>query len=145
MRKSFFWNGIFSCLPSFRTCTSPVIQNGANTLFWLDRWIDDRAPMYLWADLFHAASNPFITIQECLLYLPLPSSIVTKGRGSHSLNSRESKRWRLTSNGQFTSKFFYGFLNYRGILCPSTKLIWKNTCPRERPFFLIGLLGIIVF
>lgn len=51
-RRSFFWNGILHSLHAFRKNISPCVKNGATTLFWLDNWVEGKAPADIWPNLF---------------------------------------------------------------------------------------------
>lgn len=50
-------------------------------------------------------------------------------------DSKDHKRWCLSSNGCFTVKSFYVFLNNGGMNCQTTNLIWKSFCPRKISLF----------
>lgn len=42
----------------------PFIQNGQNTLFWLDKWVNNQAPELLCPDLFESTVHLFGTVKE---------------------------------------------------------------------------------
>ncbi|XP_039140432.1 uncharacterized protein LOC120277641 [Dioscorea cayenensis subsp. rotundata] len=43
-RRSVFWNGILKILPAFRKNICSLVKEGSTTLFWLDNWVEGRAP-----------------------------------------------------------------------------------------------------
>lgn len=121
-RRSFIWNGLLQCLPAFRNCISSIVHNGDSTLFWLDKWVENRAPMLLWPEQFILSNRPFDTVQNLAHLLQSPWFVdgthSTIGLLSSSVPNthglRDSKKWSLTANGRYTVKSFYGFLRHGG-------------------------------
>ncbi|XP_039143935.1 uncharacterized mitochondrial protein AtMg00310-like [Dioscorea cayenensis subsp. rotundata] len=63
-RVSFFWSGVDQCLPAFSGCVSVQVKDGANSLFWKDRWFNGRAPMNIWPESFLLSRSPNGTVRE---------------------------------------------------------------------------------
>ncbi|XP_039135885.1 uncharacterized mitochondrial protein AtMg00310-like [Dioscorea cayenensis subsp. rotundata] len=70
-RRSFFWNGVLHSLPAFRKNLSSQIRNGANTLFWLDNWVEGRASADIWPQLFQVALYKEDSIRDFMSRLPM--------------------------------------------------------------------------
>lgn len=54
---------------------------------------------------------------------------------SSVLLAEDRRLWRLSSNGSFTVKSFYNFLNDRGLHCRWTPTILKSCCPKKVNLF----------
>ncbi|XP_039120608.1 uncharacterized protein LOC120257033 [Dioscorea cayenensis subsp. rotundata] len=118
------------------------VGDGATTLFWLDNWVEGRAPADIWPHLYRSASNKEGTVRELVEELggtPLGDSPIIR-RVFDNLRSSlpladDRRLWRLTSNGTFTIKSFYSFLNDRGLRCCWTPIILKSCCPKKVNLF----------
>lgn len=51
-RISFFWKVASKTLSAFRGCITQKVNSGLETLFWNDRWLNGRAPRFLWPEVF---------------------------------------------------------------------------------------------
>lgn len=63
-RISFFWRGVMSVLPTLRCGVTSDINSGSETFFWKDRWLNGRAPMYVWPELFRSCGQEVATFSE---------------------------------------------------------------------------------
>lgn len=70
-RVSFFWKGVLSCLPALRGCVLHGVNSGTETIFWKDRWVGGRAPMYMWPEEFSRTQAPNGMISELSSLLDL--------------------------------------------------------------------------
>ncbi|XP_039114040.1 uncharacterized protein LOC120249550 [Dioscorea cayenensis subsp. rotundata] len=141
-RRSFFWNGIMYSLPTFRKNLISISRNGASTLFWLDNWVEGRAPAELWPHVYQSALHQDVTIRDFLSNTSMSLlSDSPKWRNlinfAMALTSEENdeKRWSLTANGCFSVKLFYNFLNDGGLRCATTPVILKSICPKKINLF----------
>lgn len=74
-RISFFWKGVTSCLPVLSSCVSHGINLGTETLFWKDRWLNGRAPMFIWPEEFRRTPYPNGSIRNLeFLLIEVPFS-----------------------------------------------------------------------
>lgn len=108
-----------------QSCISQIVHNGEETLFWQDRWINSRAIMCLWPNLFRNCQNHKTMLKESVHLLDeAPFSVCIETRPIRDLlfsvdvGNKDKKWWSLTSNGVFLVKSFYNFLNDRGFRCP---------------------------
>lgn len=135
-RCSFFWSGILHILPAFRNNLTSIIRNGASTLFWLDNWVDGRAPADIWPHLFISAHHKEETVRDYASRMtifpsndfPTMNSLLLD-LNSHLSSKIDKKCWKLKANGKFSVKTFYNFLNDGGLRCRWTPYIRKGICP----------------
>lgn len=127
-RISFFWKGLMSCLPALRCCILHGINSGRETLLWKDRWLNGRAPMFLWSKEFRRTQSPNGTVRKLSLLLAQTtlSDDVDFSTYGELLRSPvgelgDKKWWRLTGKGSFSVKSFYTFLNDGELCCPIAK------------------------
>lgn len=73
--KSFFWACITPLLPSFRSCISKIVKNGANSLLWYDKWLDGRALKDIWPDLYNECTIPWTSVRNFITDLQAPESL----------------------------------------------------------------------
>lgn len=128
--RSFLWSGILQTLPTFKTNIVSFVSDGTTTLFKLDNWVRGHALADMWPHLYQLAINNEGTVLA-LMDLeggpPLgdfPSIRHLLDNLSSSLTLTDDKRlYRLSSNGVFTFKSFYNFLNDWGLCCHWTPTI----------------------
>lgn len=150
-RRSFFWNGILHSLPACRLNLVTSVHDGTTTLFWLDNWLDDRAPVDIWSHFFRLANDKEGSVKELigradflpLDVFPLIWRLINNINAS-SNPGEDRKCWRLFSNGAFTVKSFYQFLNDGGYAFVGPQSSWKDAV-LGRLTFSTGLHGIIRF
>lgn len=82
--------------------------------------------MYLWPDEFIDNMHPNGTIRGELGYFVLQRML--RGAG---WELGDKKRWMLTTNGSFSLKSFYNFLNDGGMRCSVARFFWCNSCSRK--------------
>lgn len=78
VRISFFWKCVIDC---FLTLSGGIIQKvnyGEKTLFWNDRWLDGRAPRYLWAKEYFACICPNNTVHDLTYLLERAPFMITQ-------------------------------------------------------------------
>ncbi|XP_039118169.1 uncharacterized protein LOC120254088 [Dioscorea cayenensis subsp. rotundata] len=54
---------------------------------------------------------------------------------AHLSNENDGKSWILSTNGRFSVKTFYNFLNDGGLRCHKTPVILKSVCPKKINLF----------
>lgn len=139
-RRSFLWNGILQALSSFRKNLISTVRDGTSTLFWLDNWVDGCAPADIWPYLFQMSQCKEGTIKDLANWssfvmlgdFPISRNLIDQislhssleGEGGH-------KWWRLTTNGLFSVKSFYNFLNDGSLRCHWSPIILKGRCPKK--------------
>ncbi|XP_039141329.1 uncharacterized protein LOC120278666 [Dioscorea cayenensis subsp. rotundata] len=141
-RRSVFWNGILKVLPAFWKNISSLVKGGSSTLFWLDNWVEGRVPADIWPHLFESSRDKEGTVRDLLNRelafpfgdFPREGSLITTFRLQNS-TIKDGRHWKLSSNGMFSVKSFYQFLNDGGIRCRWTPSILKGGCPRKVNLF----------
>ncbi|XP_039113709.1 uncharacterized protein LOC120249266 [Dioscorea cayenensis subsp. rotundata] len=141
-RRSVFWNGILKVLPAFRKNISSSVKGGSSTLFWLDNWVEGRAPADIWPHLFESSRDKEGTVRDLLNMelafpfgdFPREGSLITTFRLQNS-TIKDGRHWKLSSNGMFSVKSFYQFLNDGGLHCRRTPSILKGGCTRKVNLF----------
>ncbi|XP_039123625.1 uncharacterized protein LOC120260253 [Dioscorea cayenensis subsp. rotundata] len=111
-------------------------------MFWLDNWVEGCALADICPHLFLLAQSKEETIVDFLNRGPDPtvyylSTVSTVLNTLHSQPSSgiDERRWKLSSNGKFSVKTFYNFLNDGGLRCDKTKVILKGDCPKKVNLF----------
>lgn len=93
-------------------------------------------------NLFQLAHLKNCTIKELAgRHLPIPLEefasawdLINQVNANH-YPARDNKRWKLTTNGTFTVKLFYNFMNDGGLRCGWTLIILKGYCPKKINLF----------
>lgn len=101
-----------------------------------------RAPADIWPHLFQSSRDKESTVRDLLDRVavlplgafPMEHNLIVNFRLQDFANE-DVRRWRLSSNGVFTVKFFYHFLNDGGLSCKWTPVILKGCCPKKINFF----------
>lgn len=131
-----------SVLPVLRCCITSEIYSGAETLFWKDRWLNCRAPMFIWPDLFSGCGQQaatFNVLGHLLEEQPLcEDADVAQTRDwsrTRRHDEKDKKRWTLNENGLFSVKSLYNFFNDGGLRCNVSNFFWKNNCPKKINIF----------
>lgn len=107
-RISFFWKGVSSCLPTLRGCILQGINIEDDMLFWKDRWLNGRVPMFLWLEELKNSQHPNGIVQDLILLLEeaaftengdilLFKDCLRSSKGA----TGDKKWWMLTGNGAF--------------------------------------------
>ncbi|XP_039144849.1 uncharacterized protein LOC120282161 [Dioscorea cayenensis subsp. rotundata] len=141
-RRSVFWNGILKILPAFWKNICSLVKGGSTTLFWLDNWVEGRAPADIWPHLFLSSRDKEGTVRDLFnggLTLPF-GNFSREGSQITSLclqncAIKDDRSWGLSSNGVFSVRSFYHFLNDGGLRCRWTPSILKGCCPRKINLF----------
>lgn len=100
------------------------IYSGSETLFWKDRWLNGRALMFVWPDLFRGCGQHDTSFNELGHLLEGHSFCEDVNVAQtqdwlrmHRQDERDNKRWSLNGNGLFSMKSLYTFLNDGGLRC----------------------------
>ncbi|XP_039122026.1 uncharacterized protein LOC120258641 [Dioscorea cayenensis subsp. rotundata] len=138
----FLLEGSIDGLPALRCCFKREIYSSAETLFWKDRWLNGRAPMFVWQDIFNSCTQQnasFNELESLLDEQPFCEDVdvadIQEQRRTRRHDENNKKRWSLNGNGQFTVKSFYNFLNDGGLRCNVAKIMWKSNCPKKINIF----------
>ncbi|XP_039140399.1 uncharacterized protein LOC120277606 [Dioscorea cayenensis subsp. rotundata] len=141
-RMSFFWKGVLKILPVLRCCVTSTINSGSETFFWKDRWLNGRAPMNVWPELYCESKWRDATFEELghLLenqpYCEDEGVIQFRDRWrARAQDGRDLKKWSINGNGMFSVKSLYNFLNDGGTRCEVAKFFWKSKCPKKVNIF----------
>lgn len=111
-------------------------------MFWFDKWVDGRALADIWPELLHSTQNKEDKINELVGRITLISlgdtpmaRILIDQINSLCDSGKDEKQWKLTTNGVYTVKSFYNFLNDGGHRCGWTHTILKGSCPKKINLF----------
>lgn len=138
----------------FRASTFSVIGNGQRTLFWLDKWVNQRAASDIAPCLMafvpnrvkrsmtvaegltdRAWARSFIgglSAQAILKYLNLWHLV----SGTVLSNERDRLIWRWTADGVYSAKSAYKMMNAGSVHLQGSKRIWKTWAPLKVKIFL---------
>ncbi|XP_039117658.1 uncharacterized protein LOC120253386 [Dioscorea cayenensis subsp. rotundata] len=139
---SFFWRGVLSVYPILRCCVLSEVNSGADTYFWKDRWLNGRAPMYVWHEQYRECGQQDASFKDLAHLLeghPFCEDadlVQIRDRWRNSGNDvKDIKRWALNGTGAFSVKSLYNFLIDGGVRCEIAKFFWKSKCPKKINIF----------
>jgi zinc-binding in reverse transcriptase len=151
---STFWKEVNKELHIFNISINKHVSNGNNTLFWKDRWLNECSLRTQYSLLYELTANKDITIAYVIeiniFYLSFTRTLnSTLSDQLHNLyqslsniilnQNQDQIIWRWNSNGSFSTKSCYEWLEYRGVTdfpYKQTWLTWSTKMPLKIKFFL---------
>ncbi|XP_020262570.1 uncharacterized protein LOC109838550 [Asparagus officinalis] len=153
-QNSMVWNDIISNKEAFLHLISWSLGIGTNIRFWEDKWIGNNTLSSLYPAIYSLALSSNVSIHSQGLFLNntwhwhpilrrsislvtnLAKSDLIHLLGSFKVNNEvDVPKWSFTSNGCFSVKSFYDFLNTRCVMFAFHKVVWNPILPSKVQIF----------
>ncbi|XP_020266417.1 uncharacterized protein LOC109841906 [Asparagus officinalis] len=152
---SMFWNDIISIKDLFLHLLQWSLGSGDKIRFWEDKWTGSNTLSSIYPTLYKLSLSTNVSIRSqgffhnhIWRWHPLLKRSISDSStyakidlmnhiGLHIVtNNVDIPTWSLTSNGSFSIKSHYSFLNTRGILSAYYKTVWNPVMPSKFQFFI---------
>ncbi|KAJ3684168.1 hypothetical protein LUZ61_013332 [Rhynchospora tenuis] len=131
-----------------------IVGNGRSVLFWEDTWIDDKPLKIDYSSLYNICSNTKCTVAEALssnfaviqfnrqlshVQRDMLCHLQQKLCTVHLTLAPDQVCWVGGTNGKFSTKNVYRWLDFGGIKINWYQQIWDLTIPLKIKIFLVML------